>query len=413
MEELQNKLNIRMYTWLAGGLSWAYVMARIGQAFENIGHNVYPLSTNGLSSSDPYFSERKMLESTIALQKFGPGKKNINIDLTYTVPINFPKRFLSNSKHKCTIYNYETWAPGGGWPNEWKKFYHLVDYYFPSSNFSAEIFHINGVPKEKIFVIPHGVDTSVFNKNIKKINLKTKKKFKFVSIVAPHFRKNIDALLHAYCQAFTNKDDVCLVLKTKVYKHSDGLYDAVKNPNGRKAFEVVIGDIFKDISNKYGSKMPEIELISGHVDNVASIYNACDCHITTTGAEGFFMPGLEAMSCGLINIASNYSGHLDFLNENNSLLIDTELREAKPVEQYWSYTSGSKIGQPNNDHTIELMRKVVRDKDSLSLKFKPEMDRVVKEFSWENAAIKIVNACNGTMSSYVPGTYNLFGNKIK
>jgi len=220
-----DKLNIRMYTWLQGGLSWAYVMARLGQAFDELGHSTYPISTNGLNNSDPYFNENKMLLSTLQLQRFGPGKKPIDIDLTYTVPQNFPKRFLANSKHKCAIYNYEVTY----WHPQWTRFYHLVDYYFPSSNFSAEVFYINGVPKEKIYVIPHGVDTKVFNPEIPAVKLSTNKKYKFVAVVAPHYRKNIPALLDAYCRAFTKDDDVCLVLKTKVYKHSDGVYH-MQNP---------------------------------------------------------------------------------------------------------------------------------------------------------------------------------------
>lgn len=395
--------DVRMYTWLQGGLSWAYVMARLGQAFEKLGHNVYPLSTNGLSNSDPYFNERKMLQSTIALQRFGPGKKAVDIDLTYTVPQNFPKRFLQNSKHKCAIYNYETTY----WHKDWKRFYGLVDFYFPSSNFSAEVFVINGVPAEKTFVIPHGVDTEVFNPNIPKVKLNTQKKFKFVSVVAPHYRKNIDLLLHAYCQAFTNEDDVCLVLKTKVYKHGDGLYNPQTNPKGRKAFEIVLGDVFKELQKKYGNRMPEIELLGGHVENVASIYNACDCHVTTTGSEGFGMPMLESMACGLLNIAPNYSGQLDFMNDENSLLIDTKLRLAKPVEQYWAYNPLGKIGQPSVAHTVEQMRNAVKNKDTLMEKFKPNMDAMVKKLSWEYAAQLIIDVTEGKYPHYVPGTYKL------
>ena len=101
-------LDIRSYSWGQGQLSWAYVVARICQAFEELGNNVYFSSTNGLSDSDPYLTEEKMISSVLGLQKFGPGKKPISIDFCYTVPTNFPKRFLSNSKNKCAIYNYET-----------------------------------------------------------------------------------------------------------------------------------------------------------------------------------------------------------------------------------------------------------------------------------------------------------------
>lgn len=395
-------LNIRTYTWMQGGLSWAYVMDRLMTAFEELGHNTYVASTNGLANSSTEAKER-LVESMLKLAEFGPGKKAIDIDITYTVPQNFPQRFLANSKHKCAIYNYEVTY----WHPQWRKFYHLVDYYFPSSNFSAEVFCINGIPPEKTFVIPHGVDTKIFNPNIPKVKLNTKKKFKFVAVVAPHFRKNIELLLEAYCEAFTAKDDVCLVLKTKVYKHSDGQYHMQKNPKGRKAFEVVIGDIFKKLHKRHGKNIPEIELLSGHVEHVASIYNACDCHVTTTGAEGFGMPLLESMACGLLNIAPNYSGQLDFMNKNNSLLIDTTMRHAKPFEQYWTFNPKSKIGQADKEHTKLLMRKAVDEYDSLMKKFKPNMEKIVEEFSWTNAAQKIVDAVEGRMPHYEPGTYKL------
>lgn len=401
---MSDNLNVRIYTWFQGGLSWAYVMSRLAQALEELGNNVYFQSTNGLSkNSDEYLNEERMIKSVVALQKFGPGRRAIDIDLTYTVPANLPKRFLANSKAKCVIYNYETTR----WQDNWRRFYDLADYYFPSSNFSAEVFHINGIPKEKIFVIPHGVDTKVFNPNIPKVKLKTKKKFKFVSVVAPHYRKNIPLMLDAYCKAFTAKDDVCLVLKTKIYKHSDGIYDMHKNPKGRKAFEIVLGDVFKKLVKKYGKNMPEIELLNGHVSNVSSIYNACDVHITTTGSEGFGLPLIEAMACGLLSIAPRYSGQLDFMNDDNSLLIDTSMRYAKSVEQYWTFNPKSKISEASLEHTVELMRKAYREYDQLIKKFKPNMKKTVELFSWHSAAQKIVDATQGNMPHYIPGTYRL------
>jgi len=396
-------LDVRTYTWLQGGLSWSYVMTRLGQAFDELGHNMYFSSTNGLKDSDPYLTEERMVKSALELQKFGPGKKAIDIDITYTVPQNFPQRFLKNSKYKCAIYNYEVTY----WHNQWRKFYHLVDYYFPSSNFSAEVFCINGVPPEKVFMIPHGIDTKMFSPDIPKLKLNTNKKFKFVSVVAPHYRKNIDILLETFCEAFTSKDDVCLVLKTKIYKHSDGAHHQQNNPKGRKAFEIVIGDIFKKLYKKYGKDIPEIILLNGHVENVSSIYNACDCHITTTGAEGFGMPLLESMACGLLSIAPNYSGHLDFMNDENSLLIDAKMRKAKMLEQYWTFNPDSKISTPNRKHTIEMMRKAVSEYDELMSKFRPNMEKIVKEFSWTNAAQKIIDVTEGRIPHYEPGTYKL------
>lgn len=369
---------------------------------------MYFVSTNGIKDSDPYITEQKMMESAVALQDFSSGKKQIFLDVTYTVPINFPARFLPNSKHKAVIYNYETFP---SWPQEWRKYYHIPDFFFPSSNFSAEIFVLNGVPAEKTFVIPHGVDTRVFNPDVPPVKLKTKKKIKFLSVVAPHYRKNIDTMLEAYCRAFKKSDDVCFVLKTKVYKHSDGIYDATKNPNGRKGFEIVMGDVFKQLYKKYGKNIPEIELIDGHLESLGGLYTACDIFITTTGSEGFGLPFLEALASDKLIIAPKYSGHLDFLNDNNSLLINTPLRRVRSGDQYWTHDPNSWIGQPNLNHTAELMRKAYKEYDVLLNKFKPEMDKTVKRLSWENAAQQIIDAAERKVDHYKPKTYDLKAHK--
>lgn len=396
-------MNIRTYTWLQGGLSWAYVMARLMEAFEDMGHNVLVCSTNGLENNNSFITQDKLLRSVLELQKFGPGKQAIDIDITYTVPQNFPQRFLRNSKNKCAIYNYEVTY----WHPEWRKFYHLADYYFPSSDFSAEVFYINGVPPNKIFTIPHGVDTRVFNPQVPKVKLNTQKKFKFVTVAEPHYRKNLELLLNAYCEAFTAQDDVCLVLKTKIYKHSDGMHDMQKNPKGRKAFEIVLGDVFKELHKKFGKNIPEIEILNGFVDNVSSIYNACDCHVTAAGAEGFGLPLIESMACGLMSIAPRYSGQLDFMNDSNSLLVDYKMRYAKNVEQYWTFNPKSKICEPSKEHLIETMRKAYKEYDSLMEKFRPNMQKTVELFSWARAAQMIIDAIEGKMPPYVPGTYKL------
>jgi len=168
-----------------------------------------------------------------------------------------------------------------------------------------------------------------------------------------------------------------------------------------------MGDLFKELYKKYGKNIPEIELLNGHVENVASIYNACDCHVTTTGSEGFGMPLLESMACGLLNIAPGYSGQLDFMNEDNSLLIDYKMRYARNVEQYWTFNPKSKICEPDRKHAAELMRKAYEEHDELMKKFGPNMEKTVDLFSWTRAAEMIVQATNGDLPAYIPGTYKL------
>ena len=119
------------------------------------------------------------------------------------------------------------------------------------------------------------------------------------------------------------------------------------------------------------------------------------------------MPGLESFCSNLVNIAPNYSGHLDYMNENNSLLIDTKIRYAKNMEQYWTFNPKSKISECDFKHTVELMRKAYHEYDSLLLRFKPGMKKTTSLFSWDNAAKKIISSINGEYPHYIPGTYKI------
>jgi glycosyltransferase involved in cell wall biosynthesis len=399
-------LDIRSNTWLADNLSWSTVVIELINAFDDLGHNTMVLSTNGMNER-LFKKKNKMMDSVLSLQKFGLGKKSIDLDFCFTVPPNFPSRFLSNSKVKAAIYAYEyKW-----WPSHWKQYYKYTDIFFAPSDFAAEVFCNNDVPCDKVYVIEHGVNTEKFNPLIPPIKLKTKKSYRFLSVCAPHHRKKLHILLNAYCKAFNKKDDVCLVLKTKIYRHSDGEWNAQTNPNGRKGFEIVLGDIFRDLYNKYGKNIPEIEIIDNRIDNMGGLFNVCHTHISTPSSECFLIPALECMACGgatgkgMISIATNYSGNLQFMHPKNSLLINAKLVKTRPEEQYWGVDGRNMSAEPDVNHTAELMLLAYKEYDSLLAKFGPEMAKTVSKFSWINAAQKIIDVIDGRCEHYKIGTY--------
>jgi glycosyltransferase involved in cell wall biosynthesis len=51
------------------------------------------------------------------------------------------------------------------------------------------------------------------------------------------------------------------------------------------------------------------------------LYAAMDAMVLPTHGEGWGLPLMEAMASGLPTIATNWSGHLEYMNEHNSILI--------------------------------------------------------------------------------------------
>lgn len=368
-------MKIRSYSWGAATLSWSIVMEELLHAMEEVGHDTYFISTNG-DDGMRYFGGSRAKKALEFERELIASKQSYDIDITYTVPQNFPERFLANSKAKMAVYCYES----SHMPKKWKNFYHLIDYVLPASTFVRDMFIRNGCPEEKIRVIPHGVDLKQINTSIKPIKIKTEKKFKFLCVAEPHYRKQLDRLLHVYCNRFSSKDDVCLVIKTKIFKDGDSI----------KPFEMDIRPTWIALNKKYGKAMPEVKFITERLDNLASLYNACDAFVSITASEGFCLPFLEALACELPVIAPRYGGQLDFLNDDNAFLCDTGIRLARAQEQYWEPHPEAVVGAPNEEHFGNLMVSLYSNFNTNKANKLAVMRETVKEFTWKQAAQKII-----------------------
>lgn len=346
--------------------SWSITAQNLCRALVELGHRVSIITSN---------DDICLPEDLKPLLKTHSGPVPSHIDFTYTMPPNFKQRLRGHCN--LGIYNYES----SDLPEHYREGIHYCDYLLPSSTFCYNIFLNAGVPKEKLRIVPHGVDTNQFNQYVPKLTkLRTKKAFKFVCVAIPHARKNLEGLIEAYATAFTKQDNVCLVLKTRVLKVVGQRHD------------VNIVEIISRVKSNVGAdRFPSIEVVDGSIDNMASLYNACDCFVSTTHSEGFGLPFLEAMACGIPVIAPNFSGQQDFLNDNNSLLINTGHMYAPATAQYWNYSVKALTGHPDIKHCAKLMKEIFEHKPVIMMKLKGGMDSTVQQYSWKKAAQMMVD----------------------
>lgn len=340
-------LNIRSHSWFEASISWAHVVEEILYAAELLGNKAYLISTNGYQGMNRWNSE-KSIHNNQELREFLRGQKPFDIDLTYTVPQNFPDRFLSSSKKKMSIFAYESSIM----PKTWKPYYSVVDYILPPSEYCAQMIKKNGCPEEKIVVVPHGIDLEIFNPEVEPAKLATEKKFKFFCLAEPHYRKQIPELLDIYCKTFTSKDDVSLFLKTKIFTTAE-------EEQEKKGFEIDLKPVLSALKKKYGEQIPEIKIIGHRVPNIAKIYRACNAFVLMTASEGWGIPFLEALACGLTVIAPRHGGQLQFLNDENSILTKCGVRRARSQEIYWGGDPKGVVGNPDPMAYQEAMRGVV------------------------------------------------------
>ena len=187
------------------------------------------------------------------------------------------------------------------------------------------------VPIEVIF---EGADTSVFKKT-SKIPDTIRKEIDqipedFLFLFVGHWlqgelgqdRKDVGMLIKTFCEVFKNKKKrPALLLKT-----SSATLSAIDR-----------NEIFKKIEfvkNTVKGDLPNIYLLHGDLtrEEVNGLYNhpKVKAHVNFTHGEGFGRPLLEASLSGKPIITSNWSGQIDFLNPEYTVLLTGDI---KPVHQ--------------------------------------------------------------------------------
>jgi glycosyltransferase involved in cell wall biosynthesis len=136
-------------------------------------------------------------------------------------------------------------------------------------------------------------------------------------------RKNVGMMIKTFLETFKNvKDKPALVIKTQ------GATASIIDKN-----EML--DKIRQIQALVDSKdLPNIYLLHGMFDDdeVNMLYNhpKVKAHVTFTKGEGFGRPLLEASISAKPVIAPNWSGHIDFLHKDMSVLLSGQLTQLHP-----------------------------------------------------------------------------------
>lgn len=165
--------------------------------------------------------------------------------------------------------------------------------------------------------------------------------FDFFSV---YDRKNPEAIIKAFAKAFDRNDQVCLVLKT--------IHAEAKSKNN---------DSFKSIVEKMDLK-DKIIIINDNLErnDFMNVLNASDAYVSLHRSEGLGLGMLEAMSIGKPVIGTNFGGNTDFMNSNNSLLVNYNLipvaEDAPPYKAGWLWADA------NVEDAANYMSKLYNDR---------------------------------------------------
>jgi glycosyltransferase involved in cell wall biosynthesis len=136
-------------------------------------------------------------------------------------------------------------------------------------------------------------------------------------------RKDTGMLIKTFLETFKGKKQKPgLILKTSSVNHS--IMDR----------EEILDRIRKIMSTVEGGDLPQIYLIHGELsdEEINELYNhsKVKAHVSFTKGEGYGRPLLEASISQKPVIVSNWSGHIDFLDSEMSVLLPGEIKQIHP-----------------------------------------------------------------------------------
>jgi glycosyltransferase involved in cell wall biosynthesis len=373
-------MKVLIKQFLGKNHSWSVCGWGIAQAIIKQGHQVDLFSTDGIKNLP-----KNLHNNIIGYQEENGqlviGKlpdQDYDCQISYTAMKNFPFYLSNGNKNRFGIWCYE-WANKNVLPTGFAKHHLSCDVLCPPSQFAKQVFLDSRVPESKIKVIPHGIIASDYSKE-ETIQLPTKKKFKILANIAQnHIRKNIDGLLEAYGKAFTDKDDVCLIIKGK-----------------DQASIQQYGTSIMGALNKFKQKFKnhaEVKMFSEFLNDISLLYRSVDATFSMTHTECFYMPGLESIASGKLAIAPNYGGQLDFLDKTNSLLVEGKEARANPKSMYWESKNNAIWFQPDISDAVEKLRFAYQNYENLNKTIKSNQATILKEYDWSNISQKYLNLC--------------------
>lgn len=192
-----------------------------------------------------------------------------------------------------------------------------------------------------------------------------------------HDRKNVSLMVKAFYETFKNQrgQKPALILKAST---------GVASYTSRNALLDRIKDIRDSVNS---SNLPNVYLLNGEFSDqeMNELYNhpKVKAMVSLTKGEGFGRPLLEFSLTGKPIIASNWSGHTDFLKANMSVMLGGELENVHESAANNWLIKESKWFKPNDGEIGRAFKEVFKKYKQFTVKSKQQRNFSKSKFSFE------------------------------
>lgn len=309
----------------------------------------------------------------------------------------------------------------------WRDYLNATDLPVAMARFAEELMEQQGIFGK---YIPHGVDTKTFRPASSKERADLRSQIELTKLVnetqiAPagrgipendfvvtcvahnQMRKNIDRLLEAFTMFSRNKPDTKLILHMQP-----------KDQNGWD-LPMIISDLKlkeKVLFTNLNAKMIGDIFVSE--EDLRNLYCLGDVHCLLTGGEGFGLPFVEAMACGIPNIGTAWTTpkeffadieekeieHDDGRKETTKVLVEKRGLLIKPAAVQFHRTGGS-WAIADTGHAANALQFLYDNKDKGKELGDAARKFAVEKYDWDKVVLPQWNDLINNLDSIMEKKY--------
>jgi glycosyltransferase involved in cell wall biosynthesis len=266
-------------------------------------------------------------------------------------------------------------------PRPWLEQLHAFDELWMPSEWARELLLAHGFDASRIEVVTSGIEAQLYRPQPV-----AHEGFVFLMVGKHERRKSVEETIEAFGRAFPQGSPEAVELWLKV-----------DHPLFPERIEALRSACSPDRRIRF--------VRPGLSDaGMASLYNRADAFVYPTKAEGFGLPTIEAMACGLPVITTNYSAQATFLQHVPGLFREVEFDLGEIVDPdhdhfYGADYAGTGYGRwalPRIESVAAAMREVHGDIEAWRGRAREASARIRERFSWERVAQRAREAITGS-----------------
>ena len=254
-------------------------------------------------------------------------------------------------------------------------FQQSADLVWVPSAWGKRVLERNGVTADKVDVVPEGVSAAIYHPYLRGERPKRPDKFKFLIVGKYEARKGYSELLEAFARVFRDRNDVELLIKADFF---------LKHDQKKQQLERQVSDLrLSNVKLLWGA-WPEQQLFA--------LFNHADAFVFPSKAEGWGLPLIQALACGLPTLATDYSGQSEYLGgvADRFIPIEYSLEAIADPEflSFWPPENGmaGNWAKPSIDSLTDGLARIFDEYDRYRDNALSASQVIRRSFDWAGAA---------------------------